>query len=145
MDLRIDQAEHLTLPQPSILGLEFNLGAQGRWQWGIGGGGGCEQCDCPVLTVSFWQSVYGYVVLAVPFWLSHSGCPILVVPFWLSNSGCPSLVVPYWLFHSALLWSWSRKESKLLAGAGIVKLRLRLPTPGQTKVVYSNHNSYSIR
>jgi hypothetical protein len=34
----------------------------------------------------------------------------------------------------AVLWSWSRKEPKLLAGTGILKFRLRLPTPGQTKV-----------
>jgi hypothetical protein len=42
----------------------------------------------------------------------------------------------------AVLWSrsrsWSRKEPELLAGAGILKFRLRLPASaqGQTQVVY---------
>jgi hypothetical protein len=44
------------------------------------------------------------------------------------------------------LWSWSRKEPKLLAGAGagagILKFRLRLLAPGQIKVVSKYHNSY---
>jgi hypothetical protein len=33
-------------------------------------------------------------------------------------------------------WSWRRKELEFLAGACILKFRLRLPAPGQTKVVY---------
>jgi hypothetical protein len=36
------------------------------------------------------------------------------------------------------LWSRSRKEPERLAGAvaGLLKFRLRLPAPGQTKLVY---------
>jgi hypothetical protein len=51
---------------------------------------------------------------------------------------------------ATVLWSWSRKEPKLLAraraAAGILKVWLRLlaPAPDQTKVVFNNFNSYII-
>ncbi len=43
-------------------------------------------------------------------------------------------------FASSVLWSRSRKEPKLLAGELVYEVLA--PTPGQTKVVYKNLNSY---
>jgi hypothetical protein len=49
-----------------------------------------------------------------------------------------------------MLWSRTRKEPKILAGAGILKFRLRAwlrdwaLALGQTKVIFKNNNSYII-
>jgi hypothetical protein len=45
-----------------------------------------------------------------------------------------------------VLWSRSRKEPKLFVGAGTgagaVYSEVSAPVPGQTNVLYKNHNSY---